>query len=170
MIDKLDASILSILQENARTSNAAIARRVGLAPSAVLERIRKLERQGVIHGYEPRLNPVELGVPLVAFIFVHADERIGGLETGRKIARFPEVQEVHQVAGEDCYLVKVRVPNTEALGDLLRDSFGALPTMRSTRTTIVLSSVKESAQMPLPPSPARSRKATRRRTARKGSK
>src|SRR4051812_27597630 len=134
MIDKLDGSILSILQENARISNAAIARRVGLAPSAVLERIRKLERGGVIRGYEPRLNPNEIGVPLLAFIFVHADERIGGLETGRKIARFPEVQEVHQVAGEDCYLVKVRVRDTEALGSLLRDSFGALSTMRSTRT------------------------------------
>jgi Lrp/AsnC family leucine-responsive transcriptional regulator len=172
MIDKPDASILSILQENARTSNAAIARRVGLAPSAVLERIRKLERQGVIRGYEPRLNPAELGVPLLAFIFVHADEHIGGLETGKKIACFPEVQEVHQVAGEDCYLVKVRVPDTEALGNLLRDSFGALSTMRSTRTTIVLSSVKESAQMPLPSAPARAGKTSRRKTrsARKGSK
>lgn len=171
MIDRLDASILSILQENARTSNAAIARRVGLAPSAVLERIRKLERQGVIRGYEPRLNPAEIGAPLLAFIFVHADERIGGLETGRKIARFPEVQEVHQVAGEDCYLVKVRVPDTEALGALLRDSFGALSTMRSTRTTIVLSSVKESAQMSLPPAPARAGKSGRRdRASKRGAK
>ena len=170
MIDKLDATILSILQENARTSNAAIARRVGLAPSAVLERIRKLERRGVIRGYEPRLNPAEIGVPLLAFIFVHADERIGGLETGRKIARFPEVQEVHQVAGEDCYLVKVRVPDTEALGNLLRDSFGTLSTMRSTRTTIVLSSVKESAQMPLPASAARGATGTPREPSAPGRK
>ena len=90
MIDKLDRAILSILQENARTSNVEVARRVGLAPSAVLERIRKLERGGVIRGYEPRLNTAAVGSPLVAFIFVHADEKIGGLETGRKIARFPE--------------------------------------------------------------------------------
>jgi Lrp/AsnC family leucine-responsive transcriptional regulator len=149
MIDVIDTAILSILQENARISNAAIARRVKLAPSAVMERIRKLERTGVIRGYEPRLNGAAVGAPLVAFIFVHADERVGGLETGKKIARFPEVQEVHQIAGEDCYLVKVRVPDTDALGRLLRDSLGALPAVRSTRTTIVLSSVKESAQMPL---------------------
>jgi len=149
MIDKLDHEILSILQENARTSNVDVARRVGLAPSAVLERIRKLERRGVIHGYEPRLNAAAMGSPLVAFIFVHALEKIGGLETGRKIAKFPEVQEVHQIAGEDCYLVKVRVADTDALGALLRDSFGSLPAVRSTRTTIVLSSVKESAQLTL---------------------
>ena len=161
MIDKQDLTILSILQENARTSNVAIARRVGLAPSAVLQRIRKLERTGVIRGYEPRVNPAVIGAPLLAFIFVHADERIGGLDTGKKIARFPEVQEVHQVAGEDCYLVKVRVPDTDALGRLLRESFGALPNIRSTRTTIVLSSVKESAQLPLPTAAAR---ATKRKT------
>lgn len=176
MIDKLDRSILSILQENARISNVEVARRVGLAPSAVLERIRKLERTDVIRGYEPRLNAAQLGVPLVAFIFVHADETVGGLETGRKIARWPEVQEVHQVAGEDCYLVKVRVADTEALGRLLRDSFGSLPTIRSTRTTIVLSSVKETAQMPLslggaaaPKAPGRasSRTAPKARTRRR---
>ena len=76
----------------------------------------------MIRGYEPRVNPAVIGAPLLAFIFVHADERIGSLDTGKKIARFPEVQEVHQVAGEDCYLVKVRVPDTEALGRLLRES------------------------------------------------
>lgn len=154
MIDTLDRNILLILQENARTSNVEVARRVGLAPSAVLERIRKLEKSGVIRGYEPRLNAAAVGSPLLAFIFVHADEKIGGLEIGRKIAKFPEVQEVHQVAGEDCYLVKVRIADTDALGRLLRDSFGALPAIRTTRTTIVLSSVKESAQMPLPASGA----------------
>lgn len=163
MIDAVDRKILSILQENARYTNAEVARRVSLAPSAVLERIRKLERTGVIRGYEPRLNTAAVGVPLVAFIFVHADEKIGGLEIGRKIARFPEVQEVHQIAGEDCYLVKVRVADTEALGRLLRESFGALPAIRSTRTTIALSSVKESGQVSLALAGPQSQARTRRR-------
>lgn len=163
MIDKLDRQILLILQENARTSNVDVARRVGLAPSAVLERIRKLERTDVIRGYEPRLNAAAVGVPLVAFIFVHADEKIGGLEIGRKIARFPGVQEVHQVAGEDCYLVKVRVADTDGLGRLLRESFGSLPAIRSTRTTIVLSSLKETAQMPLPTDDGAAAKRSRRK-------
>lgn len=149
MIDEIDRAILRLLQENARMSNAEIARRVEMVPSAVFERIRKLEVRGVIQGYEPRLAPKELGLGLVAFIFVRADEKVGGMETGACLAQIPEVQEVHHVAGEDCYLVKVRVADTDALGRLLRESFGALNQVRSTRTTIVLSTLKETAQLPL---------------------
>lgn len=149
MIDVIDLKIMTILQQDARASNAALARRIGLAPSAVLARIRKLERSGLIRAYEARLDPAAFRASLVAFVFVHAEERVGGLDTGRRIARIPEVQEVHQIAGEDCYLVKVRVADTEALGRLLREAFGALPSIRSTRTTIALSSLKETALLPL---------------------
>jgi Lrp/AsnC family leucine-responsive transcriptional regulator len=150
MIDEIDASILTILQDDARTPNAEIARRVGMAPSAILERIRKLEARGTIQGYETRICPEALGLGLVAFIFVRADERVGQAEAGQQLAALPEVQEVHHVAGEDCYLVKVRVADTTALGRLLREQFGAIACVRSTRSTIVLSTIKESAQLPLP--------------------
>src|SRR5215468_4377057 len=138
MIDTTDGIILNILQANARTSNAEIARQVGLAPSAVFERIRKLEERGVIRGYEAQLNPRALGLGLVAYIYVRADEPVGSLRAGEALCAIPEVQEVHHIAGEDCYLVKARVADTEALGDLLRERFGVIPTVRSTRTTIVL--------------------------------
>lgn len=153
MIDDIDHRILSILQSDARTSNAEIARRLAMAPSAILERIRKLETRGLIGGYEARLNPKALHVGLLAFVFVIADERTGSDDAGRLLAAIPEVQEVHHVAGEDCYLVKVRVADTDALGDLLRQRFGAIAAIRSTRTTIVLSTIKETAQIPLPSSP-----------------
>lgn len=153
MIDEIDTKILSILQSDARTSNAEIARRLTMAPSAILERIRKLETRGLIAGYEARLNPKKLEASLLAFIFVLADERTGTDDAGRLLAALPEVQEVHHIAGEDCYLVKVRVADTEALGDLLRQRFGAIKSIRSTRTTIVLSTLKETAQVPLPSSP-----------------
>jgi len=150
MIDDIDGKILSILQSDARTSNAEIARRLAMAPSAILERIRKLETRGLIEGYEARLNPEALDMGLLAFIYVRADERIGSREIGDELAMIPEVQEVHHIAGEDCYLLKVRVDDTNALSDLLRQRLGPIDAIRSTRTTIVLSTIKETAQIPLP--------------------
>ncbi len=147
MIDGTDAIILKILQSNARTSNAEIARQVGLAPSAVFERIRKLEERGVIEGYTARVNAKAFGVPLLAFIFVRDEERPGEAHTAGLIAEIPEVLEVHHVAGEDCMLVKVRTTDTDALGRLLRDRLGRIPTITTTRTTIVLGTVKESSEL-----------------------
>lgn len=149
MIDEIDREILTIVRGNARMSNAEIARQIGMAPSAIFERIRKLEARGVIRGYEARINPAPVGLGMLAFIFVRAAERVGSLETGKQLAQIPEVQEVHQVAGEDCYLVKVRVTDTEGLGRLLRDRFSELDSIISTRTTIVLATLKETAQLPL---------------------
>ena len=149
-IDGKDLDILALVQSNARISNAEIARRVGMAPSAILERLRKLEARGVVRGYETRLDPHPLGLGLLAFVFVRSDERLSDGETAARLAEIPEVQEVHHVAGEDCYLVKVRAADPEALGRLLRERFGSIPSVRSTRTTIVLGTVKESGQLPLP--------------------
>lgn len=150
MIDATDARIIEILQANGRISNAEVARQIEMAPSAVLERIRKLESRGIIQGYTARLAPQALGLGLLAFVFVQADERVGDVEAGRQLAAIPEVLEVHHVAGEDCYLVKVRAEGPEALGRILRDSFGAIAQVRTTRTTVVLSSVKESMELPVP--------------------
>jgi Lrp/AsnC family transcriptional regulator, leucine-responsive regulatory protein len=143
MIDETDRRILEILQENARTSNAEIARQVGMAPSAILERIRKLEERGVIEGYAARVNPEALGLMLTAYVFVRADERAGAPTTAQRMAEIPEVEEVHHVAGEDCFLAKVRVRGTKDLGKLLQEKLGAIDTIRSTRSTIVLDTIKD---------------------------
>jgi Lrp/AsnC family leucine-responsive transcriptional regulator len=82
-------------------------------------------------------------------VFVRSSERAGGVGTAQQIAQIPEVLEVHHVAGEDCFLVKLRAADTEDLGRLLREKFGTIPTVTSTRTTIVLETVKESAVLPL---------------------
>lgn len=148
MIDDIDRKILKILQKNARTSNAEIARAIGMAPSAILERIRKLERKKVIQGYETRINPKALGLGLTAFTFVSVDEAVGAITSGELLARIPEVQEVHYTAGQDSYLVKVRVDDAESLGKLLK-RFGRIKQVRDTRTTIVLTTVKETASLPI---------------------
>ncbi|MCL4522604.1 MAG: Lrp/AsnC family transcriptional regulator [Acidobacteria bacterium] len=149
MIDETDHRILAILQSAARTSNAEIARQVNMAPSAVLERIRKLEESGVIRGYETRLDPAALDLRLLAFVFVRTNDSAHSRRTEEVLAAIPEVQEVHHIAGEDCFLVKVRTSTPQALGRLLREVFGPLESVVSTRTTIVLETQKESGQLPL---------------------
>ncbi|HEX3555311.1 MAG TPA: Lrp/AsnC family transcriptional regulator [Thermoanaerobaculia bacterium] len=149
MIDETDIKILTILQQNARTSNAEIARQVEMAPSAVLERIRRLESRGVIQGYEARISPEAMGLGLLAFIFVASSDMSAELRTADQLARIPEVQEVHHIAGEDCFVLKVRVPDARSLGRLLREKISPIPTVRSTRTTVVLETIRESSQFPL---------------------
>jgi Lrp/AsnC family transcriptional regulator, leucine-responsive regulatory protein len=148
MIDEIDLQILHILQEKARIPNAEVSRQVGMAPSAVLERIRKLEDRGIIEGYEVRLNPRAFGQRLAAFIFVQADRAANG-RLAQQLAAIGPVQEVHQVAGDDGYLVKVRVADTEELGRLLRDEVMPLAGVRGTRTQIVLATVKETRRIAL---------------------
>jgi Lrp/AsnC family leucine-responsive transcriptional regulator len=152
MIDRKDYEILTIIQNNGRISNAEIARRVGMAPSAVLERVRRLEKRGVIQGYEALLEPKALGQRLTAFTAVHVSEAVGSTETGARLAQVPGVLEVHYTAGQDSYLVKVRAEDPQGLQHILQQ-FGAIPGVRDTRTTVVLATIKESRQLPLAPLP-----------------
>jgi Lrp/AsnC family transcriptional regulator, leucine-responsive regulatory protein len=148
-LDPIDLQILDQLQANAREAQVDIARAVGLAPSAVLERIRKLEARGVVRGYCAQINPKALGLGLLAFVAVRSDEASSDQGIAKALADCPEVLEVHHVAGEDCYLIKVRARDAEHLGQLLRNRFGRLAGVRSTRTTIVLETVKETSRLPV---------------------
>ncbi len=149
MLDPIDRQILDLLQSDGRISNADLARRIGMAPSAVFERVRRLEQKGVIRGYGAHLDPRSLDRSLLAFVLVRSDEHAGSVSTGQALALEPEVLEVHHVAGQDSYLVKVRVRDPESLGRLLRERFGAIPGVRSTQSTIALETVKESWALPL---------------------
>lgn len=149
MLDATDLKILECLQADARTSNTNIAREVDLVPSAVLERIRRLEKKGIIEGYTARVNPKALGLGLAAYVSIRVTERVGSQETAKQLTKLPEVLEVHNIAGQDCLLVKVRAADTEDLARLLRDSFGKIRSIKSTRTTVVLETVKETSALPL---------------------
>ena len=147
MINDIDKKILNIIQKDARISNAEIARQVGLAPSAVLERVRKLEERGIIRGYTTQLDAAQLEFGLTAFVAVRTNECCS--ETDKFLAEIPEVLEVHDVAGEDSYLLKVRVKSTEDLARLLRERLKNVPNVASTKTTIVLQTIKETIILPI---------------------
>jgi Lrp/AsnC family transcriptional regulator, leucine-responsive regulatory protein len=150
MIDETSLRILKILQERARIPNIEVSRLIGMAPSAVLERIRKLENLGYIDGYEVRLNPKRFGHSQVAFIRVLVREvQKYDSSVGDKLAEIPEVQEVHFVAGEDCYLVKIRVSDTVELGRILREKIFPIAGVFSTRTMPVLTTFKETSRIPI---------------------
>lgn len=145
-IDDIDHQILLILQEKARIPNAEVARQVGMAPSAVLERIRKLEERGFIEGYEVRLNPHEFNQGLTVFVQVSA---LANSRLAAQLCEVTGVQEVHQIAGEDGYLLKLRVADNAELGEVLRDELAPLDGIKSTRTSIVLDSIKETRKIDL---------------------
>jgi len=149
VIDETDRRILAVLQRNARTSVAEIARTIDLAPSAVHQRIRKLEDSGVIEGYETRIDPRAVGRTLVSFVRVQTGQNAKAPEITAALSAIPEVQEVHRVVGEDCFFVKLRVQDTEALADLLDHHLQRIPNVASTHTTIVLTTAKESLWLPL---------------------
>jgi Lrp/AsnC family transcriptional regulator, leucine-responsive regulatory protein len=149
-LDKVDFKILRLMQENARISNADLARKLNMVPSGVLERVKKLEQKKVILQYTTRLDPVPLKQKLLAFVFMKAADGLGCSTTGKALAKIPEVQEVHNIAGDDCYLVKIRTADSASLMELMRNQFSKIPNILSTRTTIVLETVKEQQQIVIP--------------------
>lgn len=152
MLDATDLRILELLQADARVPNTEIAKHVDLVPSAVLERIRRLEKKGVIEGYSARVNPKALGLGLAAYVAVRIEGRATfAIDTAKQLAKLPEVLEVHNIAGLDCLLVKVRAADTEDLARVLRESFGGIRSIKSTRTTVVLETVKETSTLPTKP-------------------
>ncbi len=150
MIDKKSLQILNILQEKARIPNIEVSRQVGLAPSAVLERIRKMENQGIIDGYEVRLNPERFHRNQVAFINIITKP---GSDTdgtiGKQLAEIVEIQEVHYIAGDDSYLVKARVADTTELNTVLRKKIGTIDGVATTKTATVLATYKETSRIPI---------------------
>ena len=147
MIDAVSLKILKILQEKARIPNVEVARRVGMAPSAVLERIRKLEKQGYIDGYEVRLNPQRFRRGMVGFIHLTTDTGADETRLVSQLSAIEDIQEIHFVAGEDGYLIKVRVAGAEELDRLVREKIRSIAGVRATRTSVALATIKESARI-----------------------
>lgn len=148
VLDNTDMRILELMQSNARISNAELAREVNMAPSAMLERVKKLEQKKVIKQYNTVIEPAAVDQKLLAFIFIKSKEGFAcSTGTAQDLAAIPEVQEVHHIAGEDCFLVKVRTADSAGLMQLMRNRLQKIPGILSTKTTIVLETVKEQQQL-----------------------
>lgn len=149
-LDPVDLKILGHLQSDACIANAELAKKVGMAPSAVLERVKKLENKKVIEAYSTRIKPEALDLKLLAFIFIKTTGGPGDISSARQLMKFPEVLELHNIAGEDCYLVKVRTKDPQSLIQLMREKFSRIPGIVSTKSTIVLETHKEDNYLPIP--------------------
>jgi len=137
VLDRRDEEIVGVLQRDARATFAEIGREVGLSPSAVHERVRKLEQAGVITGYRAQVDPEAVGMFVTALVSVMPLDPKQPDDLPQRVVEFPEVEDCHSVAGDENYILKVRTRTTADLEDLLRrlrEKAGV-----HTRTTVVLS-------------------------------
>ncbi|NUT49956.1 MAG: Lrp/AsnC family transcriptional regulator [Saccharothrix sp.] len=142
-LDHIDRAMLHALVADGRQTVRALAKVVGLSEPSVRERLQRLERDGVIAGYHAGIAPAAVEAGTAAFVALRFESSKRAKDAmNAALSREPCVLEVHEVAGEDCYLVKIRVGSTEALADAL-DRIRALPSVHGTSTTIVLRTVLE---------------------------
>jgi Lrp/AsnC family leucine-responsive transcriptional regulator len=147
-LDPTDLMLIELLQKDARTPQAQLAATVGLAASSVNERIRKLGERGLITGIHARISPDAMGYDLLAFVYVAWSRPETERAFLKKILNQPTVMEIHHVTGVWNYMLKVRVRNTKMLEGLLAKVIKAVAGVERTETIIVLSSLKESSQIP----------------------
>lgn len=142
-LDGIDRKILMLLQENAKISQADIAKAVGLTAPSVNERVRKLERGGVIRGYAALLDERRVGHDIAAFVEVFIEHPKFEMEFIRSVQPLDEVLECHHITGEYSFLLKVRVTDMAAFRRLLIEKLNTVPGVRQTRTLMVLATAKE---------------------------
>ena len=146
MLEQKDRIILKILQDNARTSNAEIARHMGMTASAIYERVKKLEKAGIVKAYEARLEPAVLGLNLLAIVLISLYDLTKMRDTGKVLAGFDKIQEIHYIAGKGSIMAKVRTSGTEDLEKLL-DNMNLIDNVKNTESTIVLKTEKETSSL-----------------------
>jgi Lrp/AsnC family leucine-responsive transcriptional regulator len=149
--DRIDLKILQALQQDGRISNLKLAEAVALSPTAVLARVQRLTKEGVIEGYEARLNPAKLDAGLMVFVEVLLDKTTPNVFDAFKAAVQvrAEIMECHMVAGGFDYLLKTRMSDMNAYREFAGTVLWQLPGVRETRTYAVMEEVKCTMHLPL---------------------
>lgn len=150
-VDARDRAILTALQEDARLSNAELAERVGLSPSACLRRVRRLEDTGLVAGYAMILDQRACGLPGTAFVFITLDQQgrdaLDAFE--QAIVKVPEIVECYLLAGQSDYLVRVVHRDAADLERIHTEIVTRLPGVMRVNSTLALRAVKKTTRLPV---------------------
>jgi Lrp/AsnC family leucine-responsive transcriptional regulator len=140
-LEEIDLRLVTLLARDGRMSFTDLARETGLSVSAVHQRVRRLEKRGVIRGYAALVDYDEIGLPLTAFISITPYDPAAPDDAPERLSHLAAIEACHSVAGDESYILKVRVASPVALGELLQQKRAAANV--STRTTVVLSTPYE---------------------------
>ncbi len=150
-LDLFDLRILRELQEDGRLTNQELSERIGLSPSPCLRRTRRLEEEGLIAGYEARLDASKLGLGVMAFIHVHLERQVeeAARDFEAAVLALPQVVACYSVTGDSDYMLHVVCEDLEGFAHFAHDILMGLPGVRGVRSSLALKRVKERARMPL---------------------
>ena len=145
MLDKLDRHILRILQQEGRISMKDLGERVGLSVTPCIERVKRMERDGVISGYYARVDPGAVGAKLLVFVEITLNQKSASAfeQFRREVLRIPQVQECHLVSGDFDYLIKARIHEMAEYRKLLGDMLLELPGAAQSKSYVVMEEIKE---------------------------
>ncbi|SHF96991.1 Lrp/AsnC family transcriptional regulator, leucine-responsive regulatory protein [Microbulbifer donghaiensis] len=150
-LSTIDRNILRVLQKNGRTSYAELARNVGLTATPCVERVKRLESDGVIQGYTALINPEFLDAALVVFVQIRLNRSAQDAfeEFRNAVAALPEVQECYLVSGNFDYLIKARVADMNAYRKFYGETLLTLPEVQECTSYVVMEQVKETLEVPV---------------------
>jgi len=145
-LDRVDRKILDLLQRNGRISMTDLAQAVGLSPTPCVQRVRRLEREGVICGYHAHVSPRAMGKNLLVFLEIKLSAKSDDVfeKIKRELQRMPDVMECHLVSGDFDYLVKARIAEMGEYRKLLGDILQRMPASAECRSYVVMEEIKES--------------------------
>jgi Lrp/AsnC family leucine-responsive transcriptional regulator len=151
-LNRIDRNILRILQQDGRTSYAELARQVGLSTTPCIERVKRLEREGVIRGYQANLDPEYLDAGLVVFVQIRLSRTSQDIfeEFKTHASTLESVQECYLVSGNFDYLIKARVADMHAYRKFLGETLLTLPGVQESTSYVVMEQVKETLALPVP--------------------
>lgn len=150
-LDRTDRRILDTLQRHGRLPMTELAQEVGLSTSPVTERVRRLEREGVITGYHARIDPAKLGRPLLVFVELTLSSKSGELfeKLRNELMHEPRVLECHLVSGRFDYLIKMRLSAMSEYRELLAQLLQKIPVPAQSNSYVVMEEIKEGLTLPV---------------------